>query len=68
MKMVRVNSATMRRLAALNVRDASKRTRQHWTPILDIDAWSTMAMSMQAVLCTDTQKDSTTPTVASKPP
>lgn len=57
MKMVRVNSATMRRIASLAVRNAAKRTAQHWTPILGVDEWNALAMPMQAALVENTQVD-----------
>lgn len=57
MKKVRVTSATLKRLAMLGVRDAAKRASQQWPPILDVDAWTDLAMPMQALLCADTQAE-----------
>lgn len=57
MKRVRVTSATLKRLAVLGVRDAAKRASQQWPPMLDVDAWTALAMPMQALLCSDTQAE-----------
>lgn len=57
MKRVRVTSATLKRLATLGIRDAAKRANQQWPPMLDVDAWTALAMPMQALLCADTQAD-----------
>lgn len=57
MRRVRVTSATLKRLAALDVQEAARRASQQWPPMLDVDAWTALAMPMQAVLCADTQAD-----------
>lgn len=61
MKRVRVTSAMLKRVALLGVRDAAKRASLQWPPILDADAWTVLAMPMQAALCTDTQTDAPNP-------
>ena len=53
----------MKRIAALRTRDNAKRTAQQWTPMLDAETWTVLAMPMQAALCTDTQADDLAPDV-----